>query len=157
MEQRSESMDSEGFVIHTAICENDTLLRKTILDYIILFGREMGIPVNIHQYDRMPINPQTLINVCNYMNLVIINARFDEKGVHLCQELQKRNRILPIILIYDENAIVESGLSLVGTIRIPIDFEMFQTFFYRAIGQMLCMRRSQKRKRVVIESEDGMR
>lgn len=147
-------MDSENFVIHTAICENDDFLRKTILEYLFLFGNEMGIPVKIHQYDRMPINPKTLINVCNYMNLVIINARFDEKGVFLCQELQEKNPILPIILISDESVIVESGLSLIGTICVPADFEMFQAFFHRAIGQRLCMRQVQKRKQVVMKNSD---
>lgn len=138
-------MDYESFVLHTAIYENDVFIQDTLSEYVVSLSRELGFLIKIHQYTRMPLNPQTLIKMCNYMNLVIINAEFDEKGSSLCKELLKQNRTLPVILVSDENVVLDPILSLVGVIQVPIDFETFRTLFHRAIGQLLCQRQIQSR------------
>lgn len=146
-------MDYESFVLHTAIYENDVFIQDTLSEYVVSLSRELGFLIKIHQYTRMPLNPQTLIKMCNYMNLVIINAEFDEKGISLCKELLKQNRTLPLILVSDENVVLEPILSLVGVIQVPVDFETFRTLFHRAIGQLLCQRQIQSRKKKISNEE----
>lgn len=138
-------MDDESFVLHAAICENDVFIQDTLSDYVVTLSRKMGLLIKIHQYTRMPLNPQTLIKMCNYMNLVIINVEFDEKGTSLCKELLNQNSTLPVILVSTENVVLDSFLSLVGAIQIPVNFETFRILFHRAIGQLLCQRQIQSR------------
>lgn len=138
-------MEDESFVLHTAICENDVFIQHTLSDYAAIASRKLGFFIKVHRYTRMPLNPQTLMKMCNYMNLVIINAEFDEKGTSLCKELLNQNSTLPVILVSDKNVGLDPFLSLVGAIQIPVDFETFRILFHRAIGQMLCQRQIQSR------------
>ena len=133
--QRSKNMDDESYILHAAICENDVFIQDTLSDYVATLSRKLGFLIKIHQYTRMTLNPQTLIKMCNCMNLVIINAEFDEKGTSFCKEL----------LVSAENVEVDSFLSLVGAIQIPVNFETFRILFHRAIGQLLCQRQIQSR------------
>ena len=138
-------MEDESFVLHTAICENDVFIQHTLSDYAATLSRKLGFFIKVHRYTRMPLNPQTLMKMCNYMNLVIINAEFDEKGTSLCKELLNQNSTLPVILVSDKNVGLDPFLSLVGAIQIPVDFETFRILFHRAIGQLLCQRQIQSR------------
>ena len=69
-------MEREDFVFHMAICENDNVIQGRLSSYATSFSTELGLTVNIHQYIRMPLNPQAFITTCNYMNLIVISTKF---------------------------------------------------------------------------------
>lgn len=154
-------MESENYVFHMAICENDSAIQSRLSSYVTSFSTELGLTINIHQYTRMPLNPQTFITRCNYMNLIIINAEFDEKGISLCEELLNQNSSLPVILVSKEQGMSEFDLPLIGVLKIPVVSQRFRLLFHRAVGQLLCKKQINSRcmnviigkKRVAFEYE----
>lgn len=146
--------EESSLVLHVVICEKDDSVRKTLSSYIIAFSKELGFHIKIHQYERMSMNPQDIINLCSYMNFVILNVEFNEKGISFCQELLNKNFSLPILLISDETIRVQPFIPLVGTIYIPVDRNLFRKFFHRAVGQLLCERQIQRRQLDIKISKD---
>lgn len=138
-------MEREDFIFHIAICENDNTIQGRLSSYATALSTELGLTVNIHRYTRMPLNPQTFINRCNYMNLIIIDTKFDEKGTSLCLELLNQNDELPVILVSDEQVELAPASLLIGIIQIPVVHEKFRLLFHRAVGQTLCQRQIKSR------------
>lgn len=154
-------MESNNYVFHIAICENDSVIQRRLSNYVTSFSKELGLTVNIQQYTRMSLNPQAFITRCNYMNLIIMSAEFDEKGISICEELLNQNSTLPIILVTKEQSMSELGLLLIGVLELPVIPDRFRLLFRRAVGQLLCKEQISSRrlnltigkKRVILEYE----
>ncbi|SES61906.1 hypothetical protein [[Clostridium] polysaccharolyticum] len=143
--QRSENMESENFVLHIAICENDQIIQDMLSSYAVSFSTELGLSVNVHQFTTMPLNPQAFISRCSYMNLIIISTEFDKRETSLWARLLNKNKTLPVILVSDGKPVIEHSQPLIGIIKIPVACERFRILFHRAVGQLLCQRQIKKR------------
>lgn len=138
-------MESENYVFHMAICENDNATQGRLSSCVTSFSTELGLTVNIQQYTRMPLNPQAFIARCSYMNLIIMSAEFDKKGISLCEELINQNSTLPVILVSKEKGMSELDIPFIGILKIPVIPERFRLLFHRAVGQLLCKKQIRNR------------